>query len=148
MKRQGKSRELCSLSAKMTTSFLSRYERFAFIGWQESMLDSRDGVKHAVLQGVKRNILLYKGKNAKALQMESMLLYAIFLLYMKKPCATSPLCSQGAHRPGNLILRHRPTSVQDVPTCELEARTDHELCSSLIPLCGNKGKHTNVLGLL
>ena len=72
MKRQGKSRELCSLSAKMTTSFLSRYERFAFIGWQESMLDSRDGVKHAVLQGVKRNILLYKGKNAKALQMESM----------------------------------------------------------------------------
>ena len=93
MKRQGKSCELCSLSAKMTTSFLSRYERFAFIGWQESMLDSRDGVKHAVLQGVKRNILLYKGKNAKALQMESMLLYAIFLLYMKKPCATSTPCA-------------------------------------------------------
>ena len=57
------------------------------------MLDSRDGVKHAVLQGVKWNILLYKGKNSKALQMESMLLYAIFLFYMKKPCATStPLC--------------------------------------------------------
>ena len=108
MKRQGKSRELCSLSAKMTTSFLSRYERFAFIGWQESMLDSRDGVKHAVVQGVKRNILLYKGKNAKALQMESMLLYAIFLLYMKKPCATSTPCApRGAHRPGPMTLSHR-----------------------------------------
>ena len=78
-----------------------------------------------------------------------MLLYAIFFaLYEKAMCNIPPLCSQGAHRPGNLILRHRPTSVQDVPTCELEARTDHELCSSLIPLCGNKGKHTNVLGLL
>ena len=87
MKRKGKSRKLRLLSAKMTTSFLSRYERFAFIGWQESMLDSRDGVKHAVLQGVKRNILLYKGKNAKALQMESMLLYAIFFaLYEKAMC--------------------------------------------------------------
>ena len=36
------------------------------------MLDSRDGVKHAVLQGVKWNILLYKGKNSKTPQMESM----------------------------------------------------------------------------
>ena len=56
----------------MATPFLSRYERSAFTGRQESRLDSRDGVKHAVLQGVKRNVLLYKGKNSKALQMESM----------------------------------------------------------------------------
>ena len=56
----------------MVTPFLSRYERSAFTGRQESRLDSRDGVKHAVLQGVKRNVLLYKGKNSKILQMESM----------------------------------------------------------------------------
>ena|GEM_PF-4598376 len=55
-------------------------------------------------------------------------MYAIFLLYMKKPCATStpsvPL--QEAHRLAMLKLRHRPTSVQDVPTCGLPARTDFE----------------------
>ena len=56
----------------MATPFLSRYERSAFTGRQESRLDSRDGVKHAVLQGVKRNVLLYKGKNSKTLQKESM----------------------------------------------------------------------------
>ncbi len=55
-------------------------------------------------------------------------MYAIFLLYMKKPCATStpPVPLQEAHRPDMLKLRHRPTSVQDVPTCEPQARTDFE----------------------
>ena len=57
----------------MASPFLSRCESLqGFTGRQESRLDSRDGVKHAVLQGVKRNVLLYKGKNSKTLQMESM----------------------------------------------------------------------------
>ena len=37
-----------------------------------------------------------------------------------------PVPLQEAHRPAILKLRHRPTSVQDVPTCEPLARTDHE----------------------
>ena len=34
-----------------------------------------------------------------------------------------------------------------IPTCEPKARTDHELCSSLISLCVNKGKQVNVFRL-
>ncbi len=37
-----------------------------------------------------------------------------------------PVPLQEAHRPAILKLRHRPTSVQDVPTCEPLARTNHE----------------------
>ena len=37
-----------------------------------------------------------------------------------------PVPLQEAHRPAILKLRHRPTSVQDVPICEPLARTDHE----------------------
>ena len=42
LERKDKGRKLCLLSAKMATPFLSRCERFAFTGRQESMLDSRD----------------------------------------------------------------------------------------------------------
>ena len=50
-----------------------------------------------------------------------------------------PVPLQEAHRPAILKLRHRPTSVQDVPTCEPLARTDHEpkahLCMWIHGIC-------------
>ena len=43
---------------------------------------------------------------------ERMLLYEMFLLYMKKPYAVSISCApQGAHRPGLLTLSHRHMSL-------------------------------------
>ena len=68
--------KLCLLSVRIRR-FAGWYEP-RLIGRQESRLDSRDLVKHAVLQG-ERNVLLYKGKNSKALQMESMQNEAPFL---------------------------------------------------------------------
>ena len=55
-------------------------------------------------------------------------MYAIFLFYIKEAIRRiyPPVPLQEAHRPAMMKLRHRPTSVQDVPTCELGARTDHE----------------------
>ena len=81
---------------------------------------------------------------------ERMLLYTIFLLYIKKPCATSTPCApQGAHRPGLLTLSHRHMSLLGSyrPESCKATLADHELCSSLIPLCVNKGKHACVLRL-
>ena len=53
-----------------------------------------------------------------------------------------PVPLQEAHRPAILKLRHRPTSVQDVPTCEPLARTDHEPKAHLCML--EPGNHGNL----
>ena len=65
-----------------------------------------------------------------------------------------PVPLQEAHRPAILKLRHRPTSVQDVPTCEPLARTDHEpkahLFSTRCPFFGmvvyGSGRHPSPAG--
>ena len=123
--REDKGSKLCLLSVKILNGFSGRCKTCCFT------------------RG-KRNVLLYKCKNSKALQKESMqhvslsgergwtaslwlvgesrmlyvgteermLLYEIFLLYMKKPYAVSTPCApQGAHRPGLLTLSHRHMSL-------------------------------------
>ena len=54
-------------------------------------------VQSSRIAGVKRNVLLYKGKNAKALQMESMLLYAIFFALYEKAMCNIPPCAPKEH---------------------------------------------------
>ena len=60
-------------------------------------------------------------------------MYAIFLLYMKKPCATSTPCfPQGAHRPVYSMLRRRLMSLVAHTDLQISLRicTDLELRSS------------------
>ena len=64
-----------------------------------------------------------------------------FLLYMKKPCATST-----PRKLSGKVFADLPFDVKALTRIPKEF-ADHERSSSLIPLCVNKGKHADVLPL-